>query len=57
MNLSGCSEKDRKRRREAYTRTHEIRSFEIGPLWQRATYYRAVILAPFTAHFGLPPAL
>jgi|GEM_PF-676302 len=41
------------RRYEAYRKAHEIRQFEIGLFWQRATYYWAFILAAFTAHFAL----
>lgn len=41
------------RRFEAYKKAHEIRQFEIGLFWQRATYYWAFILAAFTAHFAL----
>ena len=43
----------KEKRKGAYEKAHEIRKFEIGLFWQRATYYWAFILAAFTAHFAL----
>lgn len=50
---SDMSENTKKKRKEAYEKAHQIRQFEIGLFWQRATYYWAFILAAFTAHFAL----
>ena len=53
LNPSDMNKDDIERRREAYNLAHEIRKFEIGLFWQRATYYWAFILAAFTSHFAL----
>ena len=53
LDSSDVTDNETKRRREAYEKAHDIRKFEIGLFWQRATYYWAFILAAFTAHFAL----
>lgn len=53
LDVSDMTELEKEKRKEAYEKAHEIRKFEIGLFWQRATYYWAFILAAFTAHFAL----
>lgn len=53
IDASDATKNELEKRKEAYEKAHDIRKFEIGLFWQRATYYWAFILAAFTAHFAL----
>ena len=53
IDASDAIKNELEKRKEAYEKAHDIRKFEIGLFWQRATYYWAFILAAFTAHFAL----
>lgn len=53
IDASDATKNELEKRKEAYEKTHDIRKFEIGLFWQRATYYWAFILAAYTAHFAL----
>lgn len=49
--LSSITKQNKKKLKEAYTRTHEIRKFEIELYWKRATYFWAFELVALTG-FG-----
>lgn len=53
IDASDATKIELEKRKEAYEKAHDIRKFEIGLFWQRATYYWAFILAAYTAHFAL----
>lgn len=46
--LSSMTSEDKKKVKEAYTRTHEIRKFEIELYWKRAIYFGAFELVALT---------
>lgn len=46
--LSSMTVEEKEKVKEAYTRTHEIRKFEIELYWKRATYFWAFELVALT---------